>query len=88
MSGWRGSDRANAVTAVTLPEGVFLPPDSLHSCRGRWKDDAGWVWWCTRLTERGRHKGRHMDASVNGRVYAAWPGDHEPTAADLTDGGA
>lgn len=33
------------------------------------------------------HSGRHMAQGSNFEIWAAWPGDHEPTAADLTDGG-
>lgn len=32
-----------------------------------------------------KHPGRHMAQGQKKDVWAAWPGDHEPTVADLTD---
>ena len=29
------------------------------------------------------HPGRHIAVGLQGEVFAAWPGDHEPTLADL-----
>lgn len=39
--------------------------------------------WCTRPP--GHPMGRHMASIGDDQVVAAWPGDHEPTVADLGD---
>ena len=40
------------------------------------------------LCTRAPHVGRHMAVHARGMVSAAWPGEHPPTAADLTGGAA
>ena len=45
-------------------------------------DEGGDKWMCTR--EPG-HVGRHLAGIGNNAVAAAWPGEHEPTEADLSD---
>ena len=45
-------------------------------------DGGGGGWRCTR--EPG-HVGRHLAGVGNNAVAAAWPGEHEPTEADLSD---
>ncbi len=56
----------------------LVPFDLSDARRGCGDERDGWH--CTRLPHAA---GRHLATAGGLRVMAAWPGDHEPTAADL-----
>lgn len=61
---------------------VALPdPDGRSDCPETLTED-GHHLYCT--LDRG-HAGRHLAFGLSSNVCAAWPGEHEPTEADLSD---
>ena len=67
-------------TMWVRPAGGTFPVIDTESVNCR--DGGGGGWRCTR--EPG-HVGRHLAGIGNNAVAAAWPGEHEPTEADLSD---
>lgn len=60
-------------------EPVHIPESDVPNPTCHQRNEAG-VFWCTRTPG---HPGRHMASNGEDQVVAAWPGDHEPTVADL-----
>lgn len=78
MSGWVAKPLGGGVVLEGLEE--FFLDDDRRGCGDRYEGDPH-TWWCTRVP----HKGRHMATGGGVRVFAAWPGDHEPTPEDLRE---
>lgn len=73
VSGWWKYTRGEAVYVQGIE--TFDLNDPRIGC-GQWMHG----WGCTRPTG---HPGRHFATAGLMRVFAAWPGEHEPTPADL-----
>lgn len=73
MNGWRA-------TSQPQEPGLYRAINDERGDLGPCGDTEGSRGICTRYPG---HPGRHM-AQGHIRIVAAWPGDHEPTVADLT----
>lgn len=72
MSAWTATRGRRPVTVPGFDDPAADCPE---------KGPAG-TFCCTR--DAG-HPGRHLAGTGRGKVIAAWPGEHTPTEADLTD---
>ena len=63
-------------------EPVHIPESDVPDPTCHQRNEVG-EFWCTRPPG---HPGRHMASIGEDLVVAAWPGDHEPTVADLGEG--
>lgn len=74
---------ADNIDALQYVPGAGDAADAIPACLARLGDmqDRA-VAYCTRPP---RHGGRHLSCAARDTVWAAWPGEHQPTGSDLDD---